>query len=156
MKKIIIFLGFIFFASIGFSQEASKIVLIDSVKGHVYEIKKGKEVTIKTDSIIYKGSLNEINKDEIVLENYHIKWSDVKYFKFRDEERLHVLMKITGIALLTNVVLTIIALIPDSDGFGGMVFLLLTLPVLAITAIFALIGYLIYLNGRKIKYKAKK
>ncbi|MEA3452408.1 MAG: hypothetical protein U9Q83_10970 [Bacteroidota bacterium] len=153
MKKIytLVILSFLSIALLG--QEAESFTIIDSVKAHAYKIQKGSEISVKTAAITYVGAINDLTDDNIVVENMSIPWSKVESVKFLDKEQFNKWITIASIALAVNIIFTLAILLTDTSGYGAMVIVLLTLPLLFTTAIFVLIGRFFYKKGRTINYK---
>ena len=157
MKIKTIFLFIALVSSLGaFSQEAKTFVLIDSAygKGFAYEIKKGAEITVKTDSLTYLGAINGITKNKIVVDSLKIPWSKVEYIKFNDKDELVIWLQAIGIVSLAPALLTAVVLSADAGGWEAMI-LFLTVPIFIILLLLALYGFIKYKIGRTIKYKDK-
>ena len=155
MKRIYTLIVFSFLVLISFGQKAESFTLIDSVKGQAYEVKKGSEVTVKTDSLTYVGAITDVTENKIVVENLDIPWTNIESIKFYDKEVLKNYLKISSIALLATTIVTAISFINDTDGFAGLIIFLFTLPALFVILLVGLFTYLKYKKGRTIKYKDK-
>lgn len=86
IKKHIVIIIFLLLNTIIFSQQADKFILIDSTKNKGYEVDKGTFIKVQTDSIGYFGSLQNVTDEGVVVDNYHIKWNEIKSLTFEDKK----------------------------------------------------------------------
>lgn len=152
-KFLIIFFSLFIFANL-YSQQADKFILVDSTKNRGYEVDKGTKIKIKTDSVGYYGSLEDVTDEGIVINNLHLSWHEINSITFEDKT---IFKKWGGVALLTfipNIILTTLGIATDNgDGFVGVIFIVITIPMLLLSILFFLIGFIFSKKGRTIIYK---
>lgn len=155
IKKHIVIIIFLLLNTIIFSQQADKFILIDSTKNKGYEVDKGTFIKVQTDSIGYFGSLQNVTDEGVVVDNYHIKWNEIKSLTFEDKKIFDKWKKITLFSVIINFLLTTIAVIEDGNksGFVFLVFFVITIPLLMLSLSFLIIGKILSKIGRTIKYK---
>jgi len=158
IKKAILIISAIIFSLNLFCQETKQFELVDTLKNRAFDVKQGAEIKVKTDDTLYKGNINDLNDNYVLIDSTKVDWKNIESIRFKDKETLNYWLKIAGITVLTNIVFSTFAYIIDGnqDGFGGLIFLLISLPLLIISALIALIGLILYKKGRTIKYKNKK
>lgn len=156
-KKILFIISFIFVSISLFSQEAEKFTLVDTINSRAYEVQKEAIVKVQTDGSGYIGQLDSVTDEMLVVEGQNVPWADVESINFEDKTILKRWKNFVYITLGVNLIFTTaILLSPDSDGYNGMVIFLVTIPLLFISALFALIGFVLFKRGRTINYKNKK
>ncbi|MBN2664000.1 MAG: hypothetical protein JXR68_10155, partial [Bacteroidales bacterium] len=137
-----------------YSQQADKFILVDSSKNRGYEIDKGTNIKVKTDSIGYYGSLEDVTDEGIVLNNIHLSWEQINSITFEDKTIFKKWKNVALLTLITNIILTTIGIITDNgDGFIGLIYIIITLPMLFLSISFLLIGLVFSKKGTTIKYK---
>lgn len=153
-KSVIITTFLILLSIISISQKTEKYILIDSAKGRGYEVDKGTLIKIQTDSTDYSGSLQNVDDNGIVVDSIFYNWNDINTLNFEDKSIFQMWTKVSLLTFVSNTILTIFGVATDNgDGFLGLFFAIITIPMLLLSALFLAIGAIFMKKGRTIKYK---